>query len=106
MTALTYYASFSHFFMKLFLAAPFNGLPLLSTAFGSQASFLHFWTKLFFAAPVSGFPAALTALLSHVSWASAEPMPSIMIAATMRTRFICGLFELMNGARITIFQSI
>jgi hypothetical protein len=61
------YASFSHFFRKLFLAAPFSGLPLLSTALGSHASFLHFWTKLFFAAPVSGFPLALTALLSHVS---------------------------------------
>lgn len=30
------YASFSQFFMKLFFAAPFSGLPLLSTAFGSQ----------------------------------------------------------------------
>jgi hypothetical protein len=40
-----YYASFSHFFRKLFLAAPFSGLPLLSTALGSHASFLHFWTS-------------------------------------------------------------
>jgi hypothetical protein len=48
------YASLSHFFMKLVLAAPASGLPFLSTAFGSQAFFVHFVMKLFSAAPDAG----------------------------------------------------
>jgi hypothetical protein len=36
------YASFSHFSMKLFLAAPANAFPFLSIAFAEQASRLHF----------------------------------------------------------------
>jgi hypothetical protein len=54
---------------------------------GSQASFLHFCTKLFFAAPANGFPSELTALLSQVSWASAEPTPTIIINAAIKTYF-------------------
>ena len=42
------YASVWHFFMKLFFAAPLNGLPSLLTAFGSHASFLHFVTNAVF----------------------------------------------------------
>jgi hypothetical protein len=36
------YASFSHFCMKLFFAAPTKALPSLSTALAAQASRLHF----------------------------------------------------------------
>src|ERR1700724_299434 len=57
--------------MKLSFAAPESGLPFLSIAFGSQASFEHFAMKLFNAAPASGFPSFPIALLRHVSCASA-----------------------------------
>jgi hypothetical protein len=67
------YASFWHFFMKLFFAAPFSGFPSLPTAFGSQASFLHFCRKAFLAAPESGLPSLLTACVSHVLCASQSP---------------------------------
>jgi hypothetical protein len=38
-------ASFSHFCMKLFLAAPESFLPSALTAFGAHASRLHFFRK-------------------------------------------------------------
>ena len=59
------YASFWHFFIKLFFAAPLSGLPSLLTAFGSQDSFLHFFTNAVFAAPASGFPSLPSARASQ-----------------------------------------
>jgi hypothetical protein len=41
----------------------------------------------FFAAPANGFPSELTALLSQVSWASAEPTPTTIINAAIKTYF-------------------
>src|SRR5262245_48783191 len=71
------HASFSHFCMKLFFAAPARALPFLSTALVEQASRLHFRTKLVFAAPVSAFPFLSTALLRQVSCATATLKPSV-----------------------------
>src|SRR5262245_34726089 len=65
------YASFAHFCMKFFFAAPASGLPLLPTAFTRQDSRLHFFRKLVLAAPASGLSSLLTALLSQVSCADA-----------------------------------
>jgi hypothetical protein len=65
-------ASFSHFCMKLFLAAPESFLPSALTAFGAHASRLHFFRKLLSAAPASGLPLLPTALLAHVSCAIAD----------------------------------
>ncbi len=70
-------ASFSHFLMKLFLAAPARALPFLSTALAAQAAaapsapapFSHFLMKLALAAPAS-FLAAESA--SHCFLASAS----------------------------------
>src|SRR6202162_5309338 len=81
------YASFSHFFMKLFFAAPESGLPSLLTALPSHASALHFLTKLVFAAPTSGLPSLLIALLSQVAWAIADPTAKHMIKAAKIIRF-------------------
>jgi hypothetical protein len=66
------YASFWHFFMKLFLAAPESRLPSWLTALAAHVSALHFFKKLALAAPNSCLPSRLTALLSQVSWAKAE----------------------------------
>jgi hypothetical protein len=79
------YASFWHFFMKLFLAAPLSGFPSLLTAFGSHESFLHFVTNAVFAAPASGFPSLLRARASQALCASAGAAKSIEIrtAATV-----------------------
>src|SRR5216683_864955 len=68
------YASASHFFRKLALAAPASGLPSALTALSAHASVLHFLTKLVLAAPASGLPSFPTALLSQVSSANADPM--------------------------------
>src|ERR1700686_372890 len=81
------YASFSHFVMKLFFAAPESGLPSLLTALPSHASFLHLLTKLVFAAPASALPSLLIALLSHVACAIAEPTAKDMIRAARIIRF-------------------
>jgi hypothetical protein len=59
----TIQASFSHFCMKLFLAAPESFLPSELTAFGSHASRLHFFRKLLSAAPASGLPFLSIALM-------------------------------------------
>src|SRR5262245_289241 len=73
--------------MKLFLAAPYSGLPSLLTALASQASFLHFFTKLVLAAPWSGLPSALTALLSQDCAIAALRAKQVIKAARM-IRFI------------------
>src|SRR5215475_8577586 len=73
--------------MKLFLAAPYSGLPSLLTALASQASFLHFFTKLVLAAPWSGLPSALTALLSQDCAVAALIAKQVIKAARM-IRFI------------------
>src|SRR6185369_3079638 len=78
----------SHCCKKLFFAAPARGLPLLSTALGSQASRLHFFTKLAFAAPASGLPFLSMALLSHVSWAPALATAKAETTAARNSRFI------------------
>src|SRR5665647_413638 len=80
-------ASFSHFAMKLFFAAPESGLPSLLTALLSQASSLHFFTKLFLAAPASALPSLLTALISQAVCAIAEPMAKDVIKAARIIRF-------------------
>lgn len=83
------YASFWHFFIKLFFAAPANGLPSLPTAFGSQASFLHLLTAEVLAAPESGLPSLLTAWVSQALCARADPVKdgAIMIAIRVRDMF-------------------
>jgi hypothetical protein len=55
------YVPLSHFFMKLFFAAPDSGFPSLLTADSSQ----HFFIELILAAPLRGFPSLLTALVAH-----------------------------------------
>jgi hypothetical protein len=67
-------ASFSHFLMKLFLAAPASGLPFLSMALAAQAgaaaalvSFSHFLMELALAAPARGLPFLSMALASQVA---------------------------------------
>src|SRR5713101_4158935 len=86
--ALAVYASFSHFAMKLFFAAPASFFPFLSTALLAHASFLHFCKKLVLAAPARAWPFLSTALLSQVSCANAEPMVNADIKATSTARFI------------------
>src|SRR5690242_2304013 len=97
-TPLSDQASFSHFVMKLFLAAPASGLPSLPTALPSQASILHFFTKLVFAAPESGLPSLLTALLSQ-DWANAEPTAKEVIRAARRMRFMSFLRLMASSGR-------
>src|SRR5262249_37645875 len=81
-------ASLSHFFMKLFLAAPESFLPSELTAFGAHASRLHFFRKLLRAAPASGLPFLPTALLAHVSCAMAGPIPTAAIIPAKTIRFV------------------
>src|ERR1039457_636693 len=88
------YASFSHFAMKLFFAAPESGLPALLTALPSHASFLHLFTKLVFAAPASALPSLLTALVSQVACAIAEPTAKDMMKAARIIRFTLRLHPL------------
>src|SRR6187401_2648855 len=88
--------------MKLFLAAPASGLPLLPMALPSHASCLHFLTKLDFAAPASGLPSLPMALVSQ-DCANAEPAANAVISAARRMRFIIflplfGDVEFMAGA--------
>src|SRR5215813_3145524 len=73
--------------MKLFLAAPWRGLPSALIALLSQASSLHFLIKLVLAAPWSGLPSALTALFSQ-DCAMAVPIRHEVIRATRITRVI------------------
>ncbi len=82
------YAPTSHFFMKLFLAAPASGLPSEPTALGAQASSLHFFMNEVLAAPASGLPSLPTALLSQVSWANAEPAAKVATIAARKIRYI------------------
>src|SRR5262249_49637535 len=79
------YAPFSHFFMKLALAAPASGLPSEPTALVAQSSAMHFFMNEVFAAPASGLPSLPTALVSQVSCAKAEPAANV---ATMAARTI------------------
>src|SRR5262249_8125375 len=81
-------ASLSHFFMKLFLAAPESFLPSELTAFGAHASRLHFFRKLLSAAPASGLPLLPTALLAQVSCAMAGPIAKAAIMAAKIIRFM------------------
>src|SRR5690349_5393911 len=85
------YAPISHFFMKLFLAAPASGLPSEPTAFGAQASSLHFFMNEVLAAPASALPSLPTALLSQVSSASAAPAAKVATIAARKIRFIMGV---------------
>ena len=55
----------SHFFMKLFLAAPASFLPSALTALVAQASAMHFFMNEVFAAPASALPSLPIALLSQ-----------------------------------------
>jgi hypothetical protein len=66
-------APFSHFFIKLVLAAPESGLPSWLTALVAQVSTMHFFMNEVLAAPASGLPSLPTALLSQVSCARAAP---------------------------------
>src|SRR6516225_10247986 len=81
-------ASLSHFFMKLFLAAPESFLPSELTAFGAHASRLHFFRKLLRAAPASGLPFLSIALLAHVSCAIAGPIAKAAIMAAKTIPFM------------------
>ena len=83
------YASFWHFFMKLFLAAPLSGFPSLLTAFGSHESFLHFVTNAVFAAPASAFPSLPTARASQALCANPGVAKSIEIRTAAMIRDIC-----------------
>src|ERR1700751_4390804 len=84
----TIQASFSHFCMKLFLAAPESFFPSELTAFGSHASRLHFLRKLLSAAPARGLPFLSIALLAHVSCAITGPMAKAAIIAAKKIRFM------------------
>src|SRR5262249_1377761 len=81
-------ASLSHFFMKLFLAAPESFLPSALTAFGAHASRLHFFRKLLRAAPASGLPFLSIALLAHVSCAIAGPIAKAAMMAAKTIPFM------------------
>src|SRR4051812_45350707 len=81
----------SHFFIKLFLAAPASGLPSAPTALGVQASALHFFMNEVLAAPASALPSLPTALLSQVSSAKAEPAAKVATIAARKIRFIMGV---------------
>jgi hypothetical protein len=81
-------AFLSHFFIKLFLAAPKSFLPLAPTAFGSHASRLHFFTKLLSAAPANCLPFLSKALLAHVSCAIDGLIAKAAIIAMKRIRFM------------------
>src|SRR6516162_391835 len=84
----TIQASFSHFCMKLFLAAPESFLPSELTAFGSHASRLHVFRMLLSAAPASGLPFLSIALLAHVSCAITGPIAKAAIIAAKKIRFM------------------
>src|SRR6202035_5459572 len=73
------YVPDSHFFMKLFFAAPASGLPSELTAFVAHESAMHFFMNDVFAAPASALPSLPTALLSQDSCAKAEPIASVAI---------------------------
>src|SRR5262245_64095909 len=82
--------------MKLFLAAPYSGLPSLLTALASQASFLHFFTKLVLAAPWAGLPSAAIALLSQVCAVAVLIAKEVIKAAGM-IRFIFASIYFFRG---------
>jgi hypothetical protein len=101
------YASFSHFAMKLFFAAPESALPSLLTALPSHASFLHLFTKLVFAAPASALPSLVTAFVSQVACAIAEPTAKVMIKAARMIRFTLRLpFELKLDILRSFFRAV
>src|SRR3954471_22393855 len=78
----------SHFFMKLFLAAPASFLPSELTALTSQVSAMHFFMNEVLAAPASGLPSLPTALVSQLSWAKAEPAAKVASAAIRKNFFM------------------
>src|SRR3954469_14261422 len=82
------YAPSSHFFIKLFLAAPDSFLPSALTALVEQVSTLHFFRNEVLAAPASAFPSLLTAFVSQDSCAKAEPAAKVATMATRKIRFI------------------
>jgi hypothetical protein len=82
------YAPFSHFFMKLFFAAPASGLPSELTALVAHVSAMHFFMNEVFAAPARALPSLLTALVSQDSCATAEPSANAVIIAAKKIRFI------------------
>ncbi len=69
--------------MKLFLAAPESGFPLLPMALSLQ----HFFIKLVLAAPASGLPSLPTALFAQ-DWAIADATAKDVIRAAKAIRFI------------------
>src|ERR1700749_2878578 len=86
-------APFSHFFMKLVLAAPASGLPSELTALVAHWSAMHFFMNDVFAAPASALPSLPTALLSQVSCAIAVPAAkaAITVARTKRLSIFLSL---------------
>src|SRR5665213_3382916 len=84
-------APFSHFAMKLFLAAPASALPSLPTALVSQESAMHFFMKAVFAAPANALPSLPTALLSQVSCANAVPAANIVTNRAKKMPFMVAL---------------
>ncbi len=84
-------ASLTHFFVKLFLAAPASFFSVacashveLAAARAAAASFSHFWTKLFLAAPASFFSVACA---SQVAAKAGELM--VMSAAENKAIKFC-----------------
>src|SRR3984957_10563926 len=84
------YVPDSHFFMKLFFAAPASGLPSELTAFVAHESAMHFFMNEVFAAPARALPSLPTALLSQDSCATAEPIANTATIAAKNIRFIMG----------------
>src|SRR6266851_2900554 len=91
------YAPFSHFFMKLVLAAPDSALPSEPTALVSQLSAMHFFMNDVFAAPASALPSLPTALVSQDSCAKAEPIASVAITEARTMLLTMGLLLTIVG---------
>src|SRR3954447_10265399 len=78
----------SHFFIKLFLAAPASGLPSALTALGAQASALHFFMNEVLAPRARALPSLPTALFARVPSAKAQPAANVATIAARKIRFI------------------
>jgi hypothetical protein len=98
-------APFSHFFMKLFFAAPASGLPSALTALVAQLSAMHFFMNEVFAAPASGLPSLPIALLSQVSCAKAAP-PANAVTNTANMTFLSMLLSLEWLQRSNLIRDV
>src|SRR3954447_15449100 len=78
----------SHFFIKLFLAAPASGLPSALTALGAQASALHFFMNEGLAAPARDLASLPPPLFSKFSPAKPNPAANVATIAARKIRFI------------------